>query len=500
MQPALRRSSADHGKSGPSDVLLEEMEIEGSRLKTHRIGWLLSIALSATSGCVRYEPQPLAATTPPAALPAVADLQTAVNSISHPLLRPLKIDLRDGLTPDSAALVAVLSNPALRTLRDQQALASAQLLQAGLLPNPVLDFSLDPVTGGNTAGAVTAYNLGLSYEVSALITHQAKLDAARAQNQSARLDVAWQEWQYAMAAKKAVYDVSVLREQLGLAATIDDRLRNHVELIRHAVAGHEKTLVDLAAADAASHKAHAERLVADHDLRQARMMLNQSLGLSPNADVRLAELSPLPADLVLPTEEELTAGLENRRLDLMALRLGYQSQEQTLRAAVLAQFPKVSLGIHQASDNTNVHSTGFGVTVDLPVFDQGQGTIAAEKATRQKLFDEYAARVYESRALIAQSLADIQSVAAQLRAAEEAMPAMQNLAELYQRGADQHNVDVLSVYAAQNDVAQQQVDLLRLKQQLLDNLVALELASGRYVPQPRAVAPAPASATAEAAR
>src|SRR6185437_4361295 len=89
------------------------------------------------------------------AIPESPGLTARAAELHHPLLRPIAIDLQHGLTPDSAAVLAVIANPALRVMRDQHALACAQLLQAGLLPNPTLDFTLDPVTGGMTAGTIT---------------------------------------------------------------------------------------------------------------------------------------------------------------------------------------------------------------------------------------------------------------------------------------------------------------------------------------------------------
>jgi hypothetical protein len=110
-------------------------------------------------------------------------------------------------------------------------------------------------------------------------------------------------------------------------------------------------------------------------------VLHEALGLPPGAAVRVASEISLPSRLELPSERALLTGLEERRLDLVALRRGYESQDQTLRAAVLAQFPRITLGFHQASDTTNVHTTGFGVTIDLPIFDRNQGHIAIEQAT-----------------------------------------------------------------------------------------------------------------------
>jgi outer membrane protein TolC len=139
------------------------------------------------------------------------------------------------------------------------------------------------------------------------------------------------------------------------------------------------------------------------------------------------------------------------------------------------------------------------VTVDLPIFDQNQGQIAIEKATRQQLFDEYASRIFEARSLVAQALEDIESLTKQIAAAEAAIPALQRLVDTYRTALDQHNVDVLSYYSAVDDLAQKRIDLLKLKQQLMDNRIALELATGMYLSEPgAATAPTSRPTTQEA--
>ncbi len=95
--------------------------------------------------------------------------------IHHPLLPPTELHPELGLTPDEAAVVAILVNPNLRALRDQRETAQAAVLQARLLPNPQLSYNYDWVTGGNTLGAVNAYGWGLSYDLRSLLAHDANL-------------------------------------------------------------------------------------------------------------------------------------------------------------------------------------------------------------------------------------------------------------------------------------------------------------------------------------
>jgi hypothetical protein len=96
------------------------------------------------------------------------------------LLKPVPFNIKDGLLPDEAPILAVLRNPELRTARDHHGIANAQLLQAGLLPNPTLSYSFAALSGGLDQGKVTGFGLGLGWEVTSLITQSNKLTAAAA--------------------------------------------------------------------------------------------------------------------------------------------------------------------------------------------------------------------------------------------------------------------------------------------------------------------------------
>jgi outer membrane protein TolC len=435
-------------------------------------------------GCSRYKAMPLSpsAVQRGLAAPAADQLRVQAQSIKHPLLKPVIFDDRDGLTPDQAAIMAVLVNPSLRAERDQRGLAAAQLLQAGILPNPQVNFGEDYAYGGAVDGAVTASAVGVSWDVTELISHDAKVRAGQANAASVDLDIAWQEWQIAQAARTAVYDLFSLQAQLDLASQLDRQLSQNLSVVRQAVDRHDKTLLDLSAAEAASLDAHAAVVTQQRDLEDARLTLNKALGLSPDAQVRLNPHVALAQNVSVPTPQEVLSGLENRRLDLVALRLGYQSEEETLRAAVLEQFPKVNIGFNRQRDNTNVQSVGFGVTVDLPIFDRNQGAIAVETATRQKLFDEYLQRVFEARYDVYSAIDDLDAISRQIAAEQEAFPSLARLIETYHNALGQGNMDVLSYYSAISNLTQKQLDVLKLKQQLTDNRIALELAAGEYLP------------------
>jgi outer membrane protein TolC len=394
----------------------------------------------------------------------------------------LSIDVARGIGPDEAAAIALYSNPALRAIRDRRSLAAAQLIQAGILPNPVVSYARDYVTGGNTAGTVTGYNFTAAWEFSALVPFLPRQTAARKNFGAVDLDVAWQEWQIAMSARAAVYRVFSLDAQVARAREANDGLQQSTDAVRKAAEAHEKTVLDLAAVESASQDSRATMLALQQEFEKQRLGLNKILGVEPETDVTLRQGLNLPRRLAPPDERGLFDGLESRRLDLLGLQQGLGSQDATVRAAVLAQFPKMSAAFVKASDTTNVHTTGFNVAIDVPIFDRNQGVIAAERATRQRLLDEYRQRLFEARSDVATAIADIRSLDRQIAAAEEALPLLEKLVDSAQTAIEQRNADVLSYYTARSNLLQKRIQLIKLQEQLLEAHTALEIASGRYLP------------------
>src|SRR5439155_2523372 len=179
-------------------------------------------------------------------------LRIPASRIDSAVPDPVVVNSRVGVGPDEAAAIALYSNPALRAIRDRRGLATAQLIQAGILPNPLVSYARDYVTGGNTVGTTTGYNFTAAWEFSALIPFLPKQTAARKNFRSVDLDVAWQEWQIAMNARMAVYRVLGLNAEVSQALEATEGLQQSTDAMRKAVEAHEKTVLDLAAAESAS--------------------------------------------------------------------------------------------------------------------------------------------------------------------------------------------------------------------------------------------------------
>ena len=450
------------------------------------LGMTLWILLPA---CIGYHALPL---SPEAAgeTPNMTRIRIAAQEISHPILKPLDFDDRNGLSPDEAAVLAVLANPGLRAVRDQRAIAAGQVLQAGILPNPRLTYFVSTPTGVFPVETVTKFGGNLMWDLQTLINRGARVEAAETRAQAVDLDVAWQEWQVAQAAKLAAYRLLTLRYQVQLATELSDFLTDNVTQMRQALQRGILTGLELSAAETAHINARTNRLELEKQVRQQQLAFNRLVGLPPDSAIPLERSIALPARLVPPTLEWFLKGLEDRRLDLVALRQGYASQEATVRAAILSQFSNIAIGFYD--DLANFYRPpGPQISADLPIFNRNQGNIAIERATRQKLLDEYTNRVFQARNDIARLLVTISWLNDQVATAQAGKPILQKLVVTLREALRQGQATVVLYYNALISLTAQQIQILTYQQQLIDTLITLELETGYYRIQDIELLPSP---------
>jgi len=365
---------------------------------------VLSVLAALLSACASHHPLPL-----PAAVgaPRIADLKVDAARMPVRSLARHVFDPRDGLDETETAMLAVAASPELQALRAAAGVAHAQAFAAGLLPDPQLTWSQDFVTGGSGGpGATSPFGLGIAYDVGSLLTRSSRQAAARWHERQVDLDLLWAEWQTVARARSLFAQVQMQRAQL---ARLDAETQALQSLrARVTAASNHRQLSEDAAALAINAVADLER----QDL-EARVRLEDS-------EQALRLLLGLRADAALPLQGEpqaslpsaarlhaLLADLPARRPDLLALQAGYRAQDASLRAAILAQFPAINVGFTRARDNAGVYTSGYAVSLTLPLFDRNRGRIAIESATRQQLHDEYAARLLAAHSDVARLQAEL---------------------------------------------------------------------------------------------
>ena len=418
----------------------------------------------ALGGCATYRAQPLPVQAQP--LRQLADLR-GVRDASTPL------------TPAQLDYLVLLNNPDLRSARAQHQLAQAQLLQAGLLPNPSVSGSVGYLISG--VGDATAWSAGISEDIRALVTLGPRRAAAAAEAKRVDASLLWQEWQTIAKGRLLFVDLvegrSLLKLQQKLVGLLDDRAQR----IRDALAAGTIDLSTAAPLLAAAADAHTQLDATQRQQLGWQHQLAALLGLAPDAAVPLPDALGLPA----PDEaaiERAAQTVQQRRPDLVALQLGYQSQEANVRGAIRAQFPALVLGYDATQDNSRVRNGGPTVTLDLPIFDRNQGNIAIARATRAQLKLDYIARLDAARSEVLALLAEQQQVRAQLTTAQPAAERAQRDADRASRAFRDGLIDIRSYAELTTAALSRQSAAIALHQAVLEQQVALDTVIGAGLP------------------
>lgn len=441
----------------------------------------LVAAVLALAGCATYRPEPLAKR--PNLAPSVATLDRTIPAMTanDP---PVTLEPTQSFSIDQVGMLAILNDPDLVEQRGDLALARADVTTASTLPNPSISLGFAAlIYGPPGVGASTpSYAASLSQDITSLITYHARVAAAKASFKSVNASLLWQEWQVAQKARllavNIYYDdaqIRYLKRELSLLST-------ELTQVRQATAQGNLDLSAEAPLDAAT--ATAQTTLATARLTQLKdwQQLDALLGLEPSVRFGISEpeLTPPPADLA-----PLVSTLPERRPDLVALQLGYQSSEEKLRAAVLAQFPALSLGPSGGTDTSNVLSIGPTLTMDLPIFNRNQGGIASAKATREVLHAQYQAALDQADGTIHGLTARIAVLSADLVQARAAAAAAQRVANNAENAYGQGNLDQRSLVDYQTTALERQLDVISYQTQLDTDQLDLAIELGVGLPQTR---------------
>lgn len=423
----------------------------------------------ALAGCATYKSLPL---VQDARLPdSVADLKVDATSMPTPALRKHVFDPSRGLDMTDVAMLAVANDPTLKVARDRRGIAHAEAFAAGLLPDPVLDLSRGYPTAGPSES--TAYSAGLSYDLTALLSHALDMRATHASARQVDLNLLWQEWQVIAAARqlfvRCVYQakmLDVLRDET------EQRERFHEQLTQAQSRG-DVSLADLGADQSALQAVQSRRDDMARQLLASRQALNALLGLSPEAKLTLLQ----PAVSAGPDEAEIArdlASLAQRRPDLLALQAGYESEDARYRRAIWQQFPSIDVGFSRSRDTDAISSRNFQVTLTLPIFNRNRGNVAIEKATRQSLQDDYTLRLSRAKADITRLLKDhaiLQKQRDELTSSEAIQADVSAKLENSAMPGDLSDAQRLESCLRWGD---QRLDLLGTEQAMFEQQVALE--------------------------
>jgi outer membrane protein TolC len=294
--------------------------------------------------------------------------------------------------------------------------------------------------------------------------------------------VLWEEWQLIGKARLLVFDIIQGEKLRRVLVQYRDTLQDRFDRSRKALADGNVTLATVAPDLAAVSDTRKAFYDLERQLDTNRHDLNALLGLAPEVMVPLkSQLQVLQVDskAVMRALDDLA----DRRPDLIALQLGYRSQDEKFRSAILGQFPALTFGPSYGRDTADIRTFGPQLTIDLPIFDRNQGNIAIERTTRDQLRAEFNARLSTARSEVLASLATQRLLVRQLDEERAELPVLKGFAEQAESAMKAGNIDERAYVDLVTANYTKQQAVLTLEQQLLEQEVAIATLIGAGMPR-----------------
>lgn len=446
------------------------------RPRTRVVPWCLCLPL--LSACVSYEPEQV----DPAALLAELERlqlaeQTPAASVATIGSARVTFDPRDGVSPVEAAAISVHLNPALRALRADIGVARAELVQAGLLPDPVIGWEAmnnvaDFITDRKSSANSYIAGLNLSWDVPRPGEIDAKEGVARARIAEVRAMLIRGEWELVRDVYLGFARLAAAQAALALNAEQDVIATSSLDFFQRARAAGAATAIEERLAALTRDQVRSDRMRLELEEAQARQTLLAIMGLPPEQPLLLQDPNalldaPLPG-AIDPTQ--LARQAIDLRPDLRELMAQYDQAESQLRLEIRRQFPQISIG--------------SGIAIQLPIFSEFNGpAIETARLARMAAAERVRAVVHEVRRDVHLSYASLVRAEAQVAFNQNQLgPTLDELLRLTRAAVAVGEVTPLEILAAQNQRITIQLDILGARLRRAELWIELQSASGQLLP------------------
>ncbi|WP_454633538.1 divalent metal ion exporter subunit IhpA [Bradyrhizobium cenepequi] len=363
-----------------------------------------------------------------------------------------------GLTLPQALQRALAANPRLTAAERDIGIAGGLRIQAGVLPNPDVQFELDNALGsGPYKGLRSAEtNLQLSQLVELGGKREARVAAGEAgigaavwQRRATRLEVLSEAAIAFITIVSSQRRIEIFDEQIASFDTLMPLLQRRVQ---EGASSPAETLRAQVAADLF----RVERERAKTQLALARRDLAILMGdSSPRFGVAAGRLSNIGDP---PAFRSVLQAIEaNPQLMRWTAVAAQRNAELLIARLKVIQDPRISVGWRHFQD-TNDNAVRLSVSVPLPVFDQNTGNIIAAQETLAKTDAERATNKLALTSIVGRAYDTLTGALAEIKLLRSSIiPNSRNAAETIQSGYLQGRFTLLELLDVKGSVLQAQL-------------------------------------------
>ena len=299
--------------------------------------------------------------------------------------------LAQPLTGEAAVRLAMLNNREIQAQFERLGIAQADLVEAGLLDNPVFSLSL-------FYGSGTIAEAGVVQDLVGLLSLSARKRLGQAQADRLAADVAQRLVDIAAEVKARHATVVGDTQALELARQVQDATQAGAELAQRQYAAGNLSKRERDIQHALYAEAALESSQAQAQLNADREQLTRAMGLW-GADAQWTTAPRLPE---VPTQLPDLAHVESQaiaqRLDLQAARMETRASGMALDLTQRWRYlSALGVGVAFKRESNGDKFVGPHVELGLPLFNQGQTRVARARSEARRAEAQLAALAVEIR-------------------------------------------------------------------------------------------------------
>ena len=299
---------------------------------------------------------------------------------------------------EEAVEIALLKNADLQARFEDLGIARAQLVSASLPPNVELDGDI----GSFADGRRSDFGFSATADLTRLLLLPMRRGVAAAGLDAVRIETGGAALEFAYDVRNAFYDYQAAEQFLELDRTVLEAAAASYDIAQRLYDAGNITALELVNERAFYEHARSEVTLTEASALSHRESLNVWMGLSGNDTKwqlrgRLAEPDQ---EEELPEVETLEARAIEDSLDLLSLEYRYTaSARQANLARAEGLLPSLRAGA-QLGREDGIRQTGPVVSIEVPLFNQGQGRVQEARAQMRRLEQLYLARSVQIRAAV----------------------------------------------------------------------------------------------------
>ena len=388
------------------------------------------------------------------------------------------------LTTDEAVTTALANNLDLRAARYEFEKARGRLIQAGLWPNPALEFGARTDRLGNNEGERT---VSAGFVQAFPITGRLKFAKAvsRVDVAEAMVEIRNRERLLIGEVQREFLTALLLRQQIAANHEFIGISQDFVNLFKQRLTKAEVSEVDVNFALVELQRVQLENAVLGADLGSRELALRQRMGVDPASPLQLdGEVEALVAKF---RPEKYAPTMSVNRPDLRLIELAADRAQAEIRLARAEAWEDWSFGLDYANERTVDEPAGLGannftglkISIPLALWNRNQGKVHEQQATADQARQQIEALRLSIRTEIATGIAQATKLREVVTSYQTTLlPRLTATTELLKKGYAEGLADATKLVQAQQQRATLRASYLTAYTSYVQALVELETASG----------------------